>query len=563
DNGASLTFNGSDTLSILGDLSNSGTISANNGTIAAVGLTEVQNFTTSPGADVSFNNLYVNNSLGLLLGSGEWSITNNLQVTSGYLDVTNSDETILASSSSKTSQILPSVNNAFVGDFTIQRFIGGRNSGYSNIASPIKNGTFSDLDDDLKISGAGGINGNAFALGGGSGSIFYSLLSYNSLEDKHDTITNITTSMTPTTGYEVYLYNTLPTFNPTTVDFIGVPNVGNINLATYSIISQGWNLIGNPYHSFINWNSVSSAIPSLRRTYYIYNTNSGSYDLKDNVNDPIAPGQAFWVNQPNTGGYLPTFKEEHKVNSNSSAFLRTKRDNLFSLELSNDKNFFTNKVEIGFNYSATSSIDQLDAMYLQSPHKNASELYTKTTSSHKLIRNILNSSEKHHLIQLELKVGEPTNYHIKTKNITTLLEDYSCIYLNDNKTGELVDLSLSPNYTFEASTGVTNRFELIVSNSFKDCEVEMNKSIIQKFNSEMNLRESYGEWYLDYNLGELGTQRFKVSVYALNGKLVLPASEINLSEHGTYKLQGLTKLDGVFVIQIVGQNNILNKKIKL
>ena len=48
----------------------------------------------------------------------------------------------LLSTSSKTSQILPSMSNAFHGDFIVQRYISTRNSGFANISSPITNATF-------------------------------------------------------------------------------------------------------------------------------------------------------------------------------------------------------------------------------------------------------------------------------------------------------------------------------------------------------------------------------------------------------------------------------------
>ena len=85
---------------------------------------------------------------------------------------------------------------------------------------------------------------------------------------------------------------------------------------------------------------------------------------------------------------------------------------------------------------------------------------------------------------------------------------------------------------------------------------------MQKLDNNLRLRESYGNWFLDYNLGE-EAETVVVSVYGMNGQQVLTKMELNLFENGTRKLDELNNLNGIFVIQIVGSKNVLNQTIKL
>ncbi len=550
--GGKLTFVRNDTIQIREAFIIDGTLVSGTGTatVSANGSSS-QTFTNSSGSNVSFNNLLVNNSNGLDLIGG-WSLTNNLQVQTGTLDVSGADSMVLVSDASGTAQILESAG-AFTGNFTLQRFISTRNADFANLSAPTTNATIASLYDDITMSGVGGPNGDITAQGGGT---FFSAYSY-SRPYAQNRMTSMTDNLSPGVGYSIFLMSTISTFNASTIDFIGTPNSGNI---TPPVIEQGFNLVGNPYQSFIAFDNLEQT--NILPTYYIFDTDAGTYATFGSGTN-IAPGQGFWVEKTTAGSEAFNFEESDKISSTSSTFVRRKRDLEFKLQLTNEMDFFRNGVQISFDYSATEGKDQFDAPYLPSPIEGASELYSKTVYDDKLINNTLNKAEESHLIPLELKAGNTGTYNIEAKNINSILENYSCVYLNDKETGKRVDLSLNPYYSFETSTGISDRFDLVVSNSFEACEAKMNETVIQKVNSEINLRESYGNWYLDYNLGELSNQRFKISVYGLNGQLVVPESEINLSENGTYRLQNLNDLEGIFVIQIIGQEKVINKTIKL
>lgn len=558
ESGASMSFDGSDTLSIFNSFSIAGTFTAGNGTVAALS-TNANDFSNSSSNRVDFNNLYVNSTDGLNLTSGGWAVSNDLQVSSGGIDVTSADSVVLLSTASKTSQILSSMSNGFTGEFIIQRHIGSRNANFSNMSSPISDATFNDLDDDLILSGIGGLNGNATVNGGGT---FYSISSYDNINSKHDTVTDVNASMIAKKGYEVYLYNTLSTFNGATVDYRGTPNSGDQQLSYANRVTKGWNLLGNPYHSFIDWSLIT--IPQIANDYYIYNTDNGTYELKSSTT-PIAPGQGFWVFQPNGGGYRPTFTESSKVSSNSATFLRQRElISNFKLRLQSLSNSYAHEMHLNFNMDASSYFDEYDKPLLPSPIKEAPAITAQAfNSSEELIYNSLSPLKESHLIPLSIYAGVEGKYAIEAQNIDDLFGNYSCVYLKDNINNESIDLMVDQKYEFDSEFGKSDRFSLILSNDYSECHALLeDKSFNQKIESNLNLRNQNQNWFIDYNFGKDYTN-VEIDIYNMSGQQVKSTILFSASEAGTFMLPQLNDLEGIFLIQVRSKEGVVNKTIKL
>ncbi len=557
----SIDFNGNDTLFVHGNLYIDGTINNNSGTFASVG-SNMQDFRNNNSNSITkFNNLFVNNSNGLYLTNGGFGISNNLQVSLGFLTNDGADSVVLFSDTFKSSQILPSVDNAFSGEFIIQRFISARSTGYANISSPIENATFNDLDDDLYISGAGGLDGNATVNGGGT---FYSLRFFDSFSDSYQNLTNINASMVPGSGYVLYLASTLQQFNGSTVDYIGTPNSGNVKVKYQSQINRGWNLLGNPYHAHIDYDKSRIGYP-IPESYYVYDTDNGTYDFQTGTSKrPIAPGQAFWLSTNNGGGYYLEFEESDKVDNNSSVFFRKKNDSYFNLNISNQQNPFKHKMRLAFDVFATEEMDEKDALHLPSPIKEAPAIYSKAVNSEEeLIMNSLNPTEESQLVPVSIYAGVEGEYEISAGNLDALYDNYSCVYLKDKETEKAVDLMVDPKYSFEAKQGKSDRFHLILSNSYEECQALLKEGeFVQDFDKKLSLRNAYENWYVDYTLGKEITQ-LEIRVYNMSGQEVKASMSFEAHSAGTYPLQHLNDLEGIYLIQIVGKDIFLNKQVKL
>jgi len=562
ESGATLNFGGSDTLKVFRDLDFDAGSSfiRGNGTIAALSLGSDQEFANNSGTRIEFNNLYVDNNLGLDLTSGGWAIHNNLQVVSGGMDVSAADSIVMISNSSKTSQILQSMNGAFSGDFIMQRYIGARNANYGNLGSTVEDATIADLDDDLFLSGVGGNNGNAAASGGG---IFYSVWTYYPFAGQNGSIQSTSAPLNPGQGYEVYLASTQTSFNATTIDYVGVPNTGELPL--YMLTQKGWNLFANQFHAHVAYDSVEKVV-WVPDEYYIFNTDNGSYDLITGSGKPLlAPGQGFWINS-SSGGKAFEFKEEDKVPSTSSTFLRTAENKspYFNLEISNDQNPFKHKMSVDFAPTSMREIDEKDSYFLESPIDEAPALYSfASNDEQKLVRNSLNSLESSHLVPVSVDAGVEGNYSIQTENIESLLDNYSCVYLKDNANGKVTDLSVEPQYEFFAQAGESNRFDLLVSNSYEECQKLIEEGeFIQDLNDQLRIRNVYGEVYLDYTFDN-NQHNVELEIFKTNGQMVKGTQRFSAAGAGTYLIRELQDLKGIYLIRIKTNDQFVNKTVKL
>ena len=568
DLGGTLTLDAAATLEISGDWNINGSLARNSGTISAVSASTLQSFYNTSGSTISLANLSVNNANGLDIASGDWALSGDLQVTAGGLDVSTANSFTLSSDAGATSQILNSMSDAFTGDFTIQRFIGDRNAGYCNISAPISDAIFNDLDDDgLSISGIGGVDGTANAIGTG---LFYSIKNYNPHTDAEENITSKDASMVRTSGYNLWLQtsalpNPTPTFTSKTIDWTGTPNNGDVQTPFSNQISTGWNLLGNPYHSHIDWDLARATQTAISESYYVWNTDNGSYDFETGTKRSIAPEQGFWVYQSVSGGRYLTFQESNKVNSNSSTFYRTRRpSNHPEFSLKSKVNNFKHSMYVRPNFYATDDLDELDAPFLKSPVEDAPAITSRAKNSEmKLISNSFNPLNESQIIPISIYAGVSGDHEITTNNIDDLYDNYSCIYLKDKLNNQIIDLIVDPTYNFDTKKGYFNRFELILSNSFNSCQkIIENKTFVQNLDSKLELRNSHNQWYLDYTLGEDIT-KVQVQIFNLAGQQVKTPTSISLVNSGSIPIDNLDGLNGIYLIQIVSKNKILTKSIKL
>lgn len=554
--GGSLAL-GANTLSVFEDLSISGTFDEGTGTLSLEKQTDGQLVYNNTGTTQNLYNLRVDNNQGVSFENGDWSLSHNLEVNAGGMDVSNATSFTLQSDASGSSQILESMSNAFTGNFTIQRYISDRQTSYANVSAPVSNADAGDLDDDFYLSGlTGGADADILLAGS---TIFYSVWQYNAATATHEEITNVSTALTPARGYEVYIEPNARTYTSGAMDYEGTPNSGTASIS----LSQGFNLVGNPYHSFINFGNLSAS--GMSSTFYIWDTDAGNYATLGNT-DNIAPAQGFWVNKTTAGSTTLNFNENDKVNSNANTFLREKKgSNGFNLKLSNQVNQYTHELAVRFDPNASASIDEGDAFYLPSPLKEAPALVAKIEGSAQgLVINNLNQWEDAHRIPVELRAGVEGNYSIQAEDLESLYEQYSCVYLHDQKENKSIDLSVEPTYEFFAEAGKQQRFELLLANSFANCEQAMSQGgVNQKIEDRLKLRNVNGQWFLNYQYEDQLSRNLEIKVLNLNGQEVISTQSIGVSGFGTYQLEGLEDLNGIYLIQIQAADEFINQKVKL
>lgn len=235
DNGSSLTITGN-TLQIAGSITNNGTFTATAGSVEMKGSI-AQNIGTNTFATNTIKELIISNALGVTL-LGSLNITgfvkaNGPLASGGYLT--------LISDASQTALIDGSGTGTISGDVTMQRYLAS-GFGYKYFSSPFQAATVSEFGDDMDLSAS-------------FPTFFYydeSLVSSGWVD-----YTAAAGVLSPMHGYSI---NFGSSTDAITVDVSDVVSNGSISRTLYNndnTYTKGFNLLGNPYPSPIDWNAAS------------------------------------------------------------------------------------------------------------------------------------------------------------------------------------------------------------------------------------------------------------------------------------------------------------------
>lgn len=435
---------------------NAGDVLTLNGSSSAQTITN--NSTTTI---INYQNLVINNANGVTMtgAGGDANILQSITLTDGFLNLNASVILTMVSTAAQTARIgISSATAFFNSNVTVQRFIDARADGYSDMSSPVSGATIADWDNELTM-----------IYTYNPPSAYPSAYRYSEGAWDYIPVTTSAQPMTPGTGFELYLatdgLESTP-FNATTLDTRGIPNVGNVDISgTMTMINDGWNLIGNPYASHLDWDLFeASASGNYGGSWMFYDETIEDFNTASS--GTIAPGEGFWVEVLGPAP-SPTFTESMKSTSLSSSF-RKKGDDYFSLQLKTANVKFTSNTRFAFGDGTRSYERGLDVPFRGLPHPSAPQLYSLTTENKKLRVNHLEQINEVS-IPLGIQAGVEGEYSIEAIN-AFLLEDagYTCAILEDKLTGKFHNL-LTANYYFSTPAEKNeSRFVLHLGNT--DCK---------------------------------------------------------------------------------------------
>ncbi|MEI6554536.1 MAG: DNRLRE domain-containing protein [Paludibacter sp.] len=277
------------------------------------------------------------------------------------------------------------------------------------------------------------------------------------------------------------------------VTFNGTLNNGSQTINIYRTTGQskaGFNLVGNPYVSYLDWDQVSKSnlLTSIwQRTKnaannYVFDTyNSTGQQYLNNsgkgVNNHIPPMQAFWVRVDNgfSTGSLTVDNTMRSHNGNANILGSTVNDPVFKssssnmdsqsvlrLQVSTGSN--TDETLIYSNPSASNNFDAYDTPKMFNDSGTIAEIYTVVGIENVAI-NGLNSLPYDTEIPLGFNSFTAGEFSIKATQIYNFNSGTQIIlkdYLDINNP-VITDLSDGSSYLFssDVSTYNTNRFSLI------------------------------------------------------------------------------------------------------
>lgn len=518
-------------------VSNGGAFNPRNGTAFLNGSSTQ---TISGTIAIPFYSLNINNSSGINVTNGTYTLSNTLTISAGTLNNTGGTFTLL-SDATTTARIAPLPSGSDItGNFVIERFISARTANWADLSSPVANSTILDWDNEMYMSGVGGADGNASS---GSG-VFYSVYNYNEPTVTWVPVTSTASPLTPGLGFEIYLGDNLSSWSSKAITTVGKPNVGDQSIAVTNS-GDGWNLVGNPFASFIAWNNIiMSGIDNS--AYYIYDNNSGTY-ASYGAGTEIPPTQGFWVWA--NGSPSMTIPETAKTTTTGSTFYRLAGDDRFTLKLSSMQNLYSHKSHVRIGEGAT------DFPFLKSRVKEAPSI-TFIGERDWTIKG-LSGIEESVSLPLNVTAGVDGTYIIEASGLE-FLEEYTCVILEDVQNGKKINLYEDRFYSFETSAGSNpSRFVLHLSKSNNACEELRLLSSVSESNPQATVISSpEGVFVIFTNETD---SRALISVNNILGQQVMGDIQVNTSQN-RIKLDIPNNLSGIYFVNIqLDEKNITQK----
>ncbi len=551
--GASITVPTGNTLTVYGNMANSGSSQLGSGTISFNGASAQ----TISGTNV-FANLKINNSNGVSL-SGNTQITDILTTTTGTL-TTNNYLTLL-STASKTAIISGTGSGNVSGNVNVKRYFGSV-TGYYYLSSPVT-GTFQQVANNMAVVGWG----TEYKSGGWSNLWRYDETDISQITHPDGvrmngwrTPANSSVALTQMEGIAIYS-DANKTFT-----FTGSINNGPISIpltntssvsAGGSTFDDGWNLVGNPYPCPINWDAASGwTKTNVANSIYFYSA-SGEYKTYINgigtpsgVNGIIAPGQGFFIKAFSNGTLGVT--NAVRVDNTTSTFY--KKDN--TAQMIRLKGYYTSTPDFSdetvvyFDANARTNYDpSLDAYKLMNTNESYPNIYTIKSSNDKMsINSHPVIGEEEVTIPLALNVKQTGSFVINATEIINLASEIQ-VYLVDNVLNKMQNLNDNPEYKFNADAKVTEgRFFLKINpkNSKTGIESQSYNTLFYAYAADKILNVSYNS-----TLNTAAT----LDIYNLLGQTVISSAKINNGKH-IFKLE-----KGIYIIRCITDYKTYTEKV--
>lgn len=472
-------------IDVKGDLSvTSGTFVHNNGTVVFSGTNgTTQNISST--IPTTFNNISATNtaaSPGVRVQSsqnlkGILTLTSNVNFDADGAS-NNAVFKLLSTGDNPTQDaavaVLPS-GAQVSGKVTVQRFMtkeGSTNNRiYRYISSPVQIATVADLQQEIPVSGT--FTGRSLCTGCTTNQ---SLFAYNEAVitdtdgngtvNQHDgyidfpDVTN-TETFQPGRGYALFVRGNI--LSSTLWDLRGPINSGNVAPLAFPITyttsgtlaNDGWNLVGNPFPSTIDWNAASGwTKTNLDATIYMTDngnllTQTAYWNGVTGVNGGsryIATGQGFWIKA--NGAPVLQANENVKKPGTQTTFIREGTpDNLLRITMINGST--RDEAVIHFREDATEKFDSnADAIKLPNSTFNLSSIQPDGRA---LAINSVSLMDCKSEIKLNVENATAGSYRLDFSEYESF-SDITELTLADNFTGSSFDIRSDADYNFSVTS---------------------------------------------------------------------------------------------------------------
>jgi hypothetical protein len=247
-------------------------------------------------------------------------------------------------------------------------------------------------------------------------------------------------------GYDVYYHNEQE------IKFQGKFHDGNYSI-DLTKENDGWNLVGNPYPSTIDWQAASGwTKTNVDNAIYIWDPatqNITTYINGAGTNGGtryVAPMQGFLVRCNNSNGGSLSINNNARVEQSVVFRGEENEDLLIRVTVSSDK--YNDETVIRYHENATASFDfNYDAEKMFSKNSDVPQIYSKSVEGTDASINSIPTTAVGSSVPVYFKAGVTGSHEVKID-----LENFdygTMIYLEDKMTGEVHDM-LTGAYEFES-----------------------------------------------------------------------------------------------------------------
>ena len=486
-------------------------------------------------------NLDVADSATLTIGtSGSMTIA-------GTLTSNTSGSIIIQTSQANSGSFIAKAGGASQGKgITLARSLDGGDE-WALLGVPVTGESSSDVDDNLRTKSGKSALGH-FDPSVNNGEFVY----YN---------TNAGTTLTNGKGYLI------SPNGAQTVNFTGTMSVANV---TYDLADEtgtygNWNLIGNPYPSYLhmtddggdatnNFLTVNAA--AIHDTYEaVYAWDGANYDVYNqtsNTINHIAPGEGFFVYAVAGAATDASFTEAMQTSGQGANFNASvvrndsQRVSIFKIELKDDLNNESDNLKLYFSDRVTKGLDPgYDAgkFFRGSDSKVFTRLVEEDEGVDLQIQALPYNDLKDLVIPLGITTKSPSlQLSINENSIDHLYR----VYLEDRLNNTIVEFNKSIDLSFDDDSKGIGRFYLhFTEGTIPELPTDGDDFRIFKVsNSELRLM---GSPETNYN----------AKVYDFSGRLVREVNfnhQVNISEIDSR---------GINILTIESNDKTLTKKFKL
>jgi len=535
--GATLTLLSGKTLNVGGNWNNSGTFTDNGGTTTFNG-SSAQSITGA----TTINNLTINNSNGVTLNNvtmvnGILTLTSGTLATGGNLTV-----------NLNTGAISGNGTGSVSGNITVKKNLNVATDHF--ISTPLSSTTIAQLTDDIYLT---------------NGYMYYydeSLVTSDSMSGWVDFGNYTNAPLSSMTGYDVYLDS------PTNlIDITGSyvhansysKTVTHTNTNAGNLNTGGWNLVGNPYPSALDWDAASGwTKTNLDNSFYIWDPNNSRYatyasGTGTNGGTKYIPSmQGFWVHVSNVGSGTIAVDNNARTTSSNPSNWKMGVNNIKELRIKASIGKYSDETVLKLRDDASIDFDtDIDAYKLYN-NSSCPDLFTKMGDTEYAINN-LNSDIDYITVPLKLNAGVSGIHQL----VATGLENFDVtdsIILEDKLLNQFQDLKQNQNYACNLSKGdTTTRFYL----HFKNAKTNTVNGIIPSQTESVTIVPK-GD-YISVSFTNPSSPNSDVSVYSLNGELVSEFKNVNTSSESYLPMLGNT--NSLYLIKVVLKDKVYAQKI--